>query len=78
MAARDRGEIRITQRQGDGARVQPGVAQALGRFLAKIAERGFQRLAVPRVFAESLIVRDGFRLGVDEKFVGIDSARFAK
>ena len=36
-------EIRIAQRQGDGARVQARIAQALRRFLAEVTERGFQQ-----------------------------------
>ena len=61
----------------DGAGVKARVAQALGCFLAEVAERGVQLLGVVRVLAERLIVRKGFCFGVHEEFVGVDAARFA-
>src|SRR6266850_5182798 len=42
-----------------------------------MAEHSGHRVRIVRVFAESVIVRNRFRLGVDYKFVGIAAARFA-
>ena len=59
-------------------REAPASRRRLAAFWHKIAERGFEQLAVARVFAESLIVRKRFWFGIDEKFIGIDAARFAE
>ena len=77
VAARDGREIRIAQRERNRSRVKRRIAQTLRRLLAQITERGFQQLAVVRIFAERLIVRKRFWLGIDEKFIGVNAARFA-
>ena len=77
FCARDGLETRIANREGHGAGVQAGIAQALGGFLAEAAEHGVEHGAIGGIFAKGVAVRDGFGLGIDEKFVGILAARFA-
>ena len=52
-------------------------AEALAGFLGEVAEQCFHSGNVGSVFAEGVIVGDGFGLGVDEEFVGVASAGFA-
>jgi len=59
------------------SRGETGFAQALARFLRKMAEHRGQGVRVVGIFSEGVIVRNRFRLGVDDKFVGIAAARFA-
>ena len=42
-----------------------------------MTEHRGHRVRIVRVFAESVILRDRFRLRVDDKFIGIAAARFA-
>src|SRR5882762_4576471 len=70
-------EAGVANREREGARGQTRFAQALAGLLRKVTEHCGERDRVVRVFTESVIVRNGFRLGVDYKFVGIAAARFA-
>src|ERR1700722_5249386 len=51
-------EARVANGQRHCARCQSRFAQALARFLRKVAEHGHQHLGVVRVFAKGMIVRD--------------------
>ena len=50
---------------------EAGVAEALGGFLAEVAQHGVELGAVGGVFGKRVAVGDGFGFGVDEKFVGV-------
>src|SRR5712671_1440063 len=76
LGARVRIEAGVTNREREGARGQASFAQSLAGLLRKMTEHCGERDCVVRVFTESVIVRNGFRLGVDYKFVGIAAARF--
>src|SRR6266853_1783471 len=67
----------VANRQCKRARGEAGFAQTLAGFLREMAEHRRKRVHVVRVFAESVIMRDRFWLGVDDKFVGITAARLA-
>src|SRR6266571_71618 len=70
-------EAGVTDRQSKRARGEARFAKAFASFLRKMAEHRGQRVGIVRVFAEGVVVRNGFRLGIDHKFVGIAAARFA-
>src|SRR6266481_1085888 len=76
FGARVRLEPGVANRQRKRPRRKSGFAQALACFLREVTEHGGQRISIVRILAESVIVGDGFRLGVDHKFVGIAAARF--
>src|SRR5213080_3493472 len=67
----------VANRQREGARGEAGFAQALRGFLRKMAEHGRESVRIVCVLAKSMIVRDRFWLGIDDKFVRIAAARFA-
>jgi hypothetical protein len=67
----------VTDRQREGARGQTRFAETLAGFLREMAEHGFHFGDVGGVFAEGVIVGDGFGLGVDQEFVGVAAACFA-
>src|SRR5579862_8632999 len=77
FCARDGLESRVANRERHGARVQAGIAQALARFLAEAAQHGVEHGAIGGVLAKRVTMRNGFWLGIDEKFVGIFAARLA-
>ncbi len=54
-----------------------GFAETLTGFLREMAEEGFHFHDIVCVCAESVIVRNGFGLGVNEKFVGVAAAGLA-
>src|SRR6266852_8622996 len=70
-------ETCVTDSQSQRARGQARFTQALASFLRKMAEHSGKRCGVIRIFAKRVIVRNGFGLGIDQKFVGIAAARFA-
>src|SRR5436190_19298971 len=70
-------ESGVANRQRERTRGETGFAQALAGFLRKMTEHGGKGFNVIRVLAESVIVRNGFRFGVDHKFVRIAAARLA-
>jgi len=67
----------VANGQRERTRGEAGFAKALARFLRKMAEHGKERGEIVRVFAEGVIVRNGFWFGVDDEFVRIAAARFA-
>src|SRR6266404_3527645 len=70
-------EAGVTNRESERPRRQPRLAQAFAGLLRKVAEHGFERNDVSRVFTKRVVVRNGFRLGIQNEFVGIASPRFA-
>src|SRR5260370_41257707 len=70
-------ESGIANGQRKRSRGQAGFAEALAGFLRKMAEHRGQGLGLTSVFAESVIVRNRFRLGVDHKFVRVAATRLA-
>ena len=70
-------ESGVTDRQCKAARGEAGLAETLAGFLGEVAEHGFHFGDVGSVFAEGVIVGDGFGLGVDEEFVGVAAAGLA-
>ena len=68
----------VADSKGESARGEAGFAKALAGFLGEVAEHGFHFGEVGGVFAEGVIVGDGFGFGVDEEFVGVAAARFAE
>src|SRR5882762_1575442 len=70
-------EASVTNRERKGARGQACFAKALAGLLRKVTEHCGESDRVVRVFSESVIVRNGFWLGIDHEFVGITTARFA-
>src|SRR5882762_2826522 len=70
-------EASVTNGEREGARGQARLAQALAGLLRKVTEHRSERDRVVRIFSESVIVRNGFWLGIDYKFVGIAAPRFA-
>ena len=58
--------------------MKAGVAETLRCFLREVAQSGFEERSIVCIGSKSLVVRDRFWFGVDEKFVGVDSVRFAK
>src|SRR5437660_3231555 len=67
----------VANRQCERARGETGFAQALAGFLREMAEHGGKGVHIIGIFAEGVIVRDRFWLGVNDKFVGIAAARLA-
>src|SRR5882757_3307972 len=70
-------EASVTNGERKSARGQASFAKALASLLRKVTEHRGERDRVVRVFSESVIVRNGFWLGIDYEFVGITAARFA-
>src|SRR6266699_4675061 len=70
-------EAGVTNRESERPRRQSRLAQAFAGLLRKVAEHGFERNDVSRVFTKRVVVRNGFRLGIQNEFVGIAAARFA-
>src|SRR6202007_1055561 len=52
-------------------------SEALAGLLGEMAEQSFHISHVGGVFAEGVIVRDGFGFGVDEEFVSVSAASLA-
>src|SRR5713226_1089244 len=77
FGARVRLESRVANRQRKRSRRETGFAQALAGFLREVTQNRGKGTHVAGVFAEGVIVRDRFRLGANDKFVGIAAARFA-
>src|SRR5712672_1651182 len=77
LRARVRIEASVTNGERKSARGQASFAQALASLLRKVTEHRCERDRVVRVFSESVIVGNGFWLGIDHEFVGIAAARFA-
>src|SRR5438552_1968422 len=69
-------ESGVTNGESKRAGGKARFAQALARFLRKVAEHGMEREQIVRVFAEGVVVRDGFGLRVDDEFVRIAAAGF--
>src|SRR5258708_7880219 len=69
--ARVRVEADVPDRQRQGARGQPCFAQTLAGLLREMTQHCGEHGGVIGVLAESVILRDGFRLCVRYKFVGI-------
>lgn len=78
LTAGDGAEIGVAQRDAYGARSQASIAQSFRRFLREVAESRFKQRAIVRIDAKSLVMRNRFGFGVDEKFVGVDAVRFAE
>src|SRR5882672_8664607 len=70
-------EASVTNGERESARGQARFAKALAGLLRKMTEHCCERDRVVRVFSESVIVRNGFWLGIDYEFVGVAAARFA-
>ena len=70
-------ESGVADGQRQGARGEARFAEALAGFLGEMAEQGFHFGDVGGVFAEGVIVGDGFGFGVDEEFVGVAAAGLA-
>src|SRR5208337_1710855 len=70
-------EARVANGKRECAGREASFAQAFTGFLREVTEQGFQLLHVVRVFPEGVIVRDGFRFGVYQEFIGVAAARFA-
>src|SRR5271157_110770 len=70
-------EACIANGESESVGREASFAEALAGFLGEMTEEGFHLLHVVCVFAEGVIVRDGFGFGVDQEFVGIAAARFA-
>ena len=70
-------ETGIADGERYGASAEARIAQTFRCFLAEVAERGVKGDGVIGIHAESVIVRNGFRLGVEEKLEGVFAARFA-
>src|SRR5712672_1513909 len=70
-------EASVTDRERESARGQACFAKAFAGLLRKVTEHCGERDRVVRVFTESVIMRNGFRLGVDYELVAIAAARFA-
>src|SRR2546425_11600177 len=70
-------EAGVTNRESERPRTQTRLPQAFAGLLRKVAEHGFERTDVSRVFTERVVVRNGFRFGIQNEFVGIAAARFA-
>src|SRR5260370_38262879 len=68
-------ESGVANRQRKRPRGEAGFAEALAGFLRKMTEHGGENVHVAGILAESVIVRDGFRLCIDYKFVRIAAAR---
>src|SRR6266404_6038362 len=77
FGARVRVKAGVTNGESERARGEACFAQTLARLLRKMAQHRGERNCVIRVFAERVIVRNGFRFGVDHEFVGIAAARLA-
>src|SRR6267378_1126637 len=75
--ARVRIEASVANRESKRARGETRFAQAFAGFLRKVTEHRGEGVVVVGVFAEGVIVGNGFGLGVDYEFVGIAAARFA-
>src|SRR5260370_22619958 len=70
-------ETGVTDGKGERARREARFTQTLAGFLRKVAQHSGEGGVVVRVFAEGVIVRNGFGLGVDYEFVRIAATRFA-
>jgi hypothetical protein len=69
-------EAGVANGEGESASREAGFAKALAGFLGEMTEHGFHFGEVGSVLAKSVIVGNGFGLGINEEFVGIASARF--
>lgn len=70
-------EAGIADGEGQGAGGKAGFAKTLAGLLGKVAQEGFHPGDIRRVFAEGMVVGDGFGFGVNQEFVGVPSASFA-
>ena len=70
-------EASVANGEGEGASGEASFAEALAGFLREMAEERFHLRDIEGVFAESVILGNGFGLGVDQEFVGIAAAGFA-
>src|SRR5260370_25676813 len=70
-------ETGVTDGKGERARREARFTQTLAGFLRKVAQHSGEGGVVVRVFAEGVIVRNGFGLGVDYEFIRIAATRFA-
>ncbi len=70
-------ESGVTNGESERAGGKARFAQALARFLRKVAEHGMERGQIVRVFAEGVIVRDRLGFRVDDEFVRIAATGFA-
>src|SRR5947207_2301507 len=62
MRAGDRGEIRITKFELDGARVKPVFAQTPSNLLGEVSQRCVQLIFVAGIGVEGMFVADRFRV----------------
>src|SRR6266581_2482181 len=77
FGTRVRFETGVTNRQRERLRGEASFAETLASLLRKMTQHRGKSVHVAGIFAKRVIVRDGFRLGVDDKFVGIAAARLA-
>ena len=77
LGARMRFESGVTDGQRERPRREPCFAQPFAGFLREVAEHRRHFVQIRRVFAERVIVRNGFRLRVNYEFVGIAATRLA-
>src|SRR5271170_3964042 len=75
--ARMRIKACVANSQSERARRKPSFAKPFACFLRKMAEKRVQRFVVVRILSKRMIVRNGFWLGINHKFVGIAAARLA-
>src|ERR1700739_3810235 len=71
-------EARVADAESQRAREQSCLAQTLARLLREMAQERLHLRNIPGVFPECMIVGNGFRLGVDQEFIGVARAGFAK